>query len=76
MGIPVCRNVKLVNVFYRLEFIEAYGTGILKIMEVYAGTRKEPKIETSDNVFKIILPNLNVLTGKEESVVNKPTGNI
>ena len=45
MGIPVCRNVKLVNVFYRLEFIEAYGTGILKIMEVYAGTRKEPKIE-------------------------------
>lgn len=56
MGIPVCRNVKLVNVFYRLEFIEAYGTGILKIMEVYAGTKKEPKIETSDNTFKIILP--------------------
>ena len=55
MGIPVCRNVKLVNVFYRLEFIEAYGTGILKIMEVYAGTGKEPKIETSDNTFKIIL---------------------
>ena len=60
MGISVCRNVKLANVFYRLELIEAYGTGILKIMEAYAGTGKEPKIETSDNAFKIILPNLNV----------------
>lgn len=62
MGISVCRNVKLANVFYRLKLIEAYGTGILKIMEAYAGTEKTPKIETSDNAFKIILPNLNVQT--------------
>ena len=55
MGISVCRNVKLANIFYRLELIEAYGTGILKIMEAYAGTGKDPQIETSDNVFKIIL---------------------
>ena len=66
MGISVCRNVKLANVFYRLELIEAYGTGILKIMEAYAGTGKEPKIETSDNAFKIILPNLNVYAEQEE----------
>ena len=59
MGISVCRNVKLANVFYRLELIEAYGTGILKIMEAYAGTGKEQEIETSDNAFKIILPNPN-----------------
>ena len=45
MGISICRNVKLANVFYRLELIEAYGTGILKIMEAYAGTGKEPKEE-------------------------------
>lgn len=57
MGISVCRNVKLANVFYRLELIEAYGTGILKIMDSYEGTRLMPKIETSDNAFKIILPN-------------------
>lgn len=66
MGISVCRNVKLANVFYRLELIEAYGTGILKIMEAYAGTGKEPKIETSDNAFKMILPNLNVYAEQEE----------
>ena len=35
MGISVCRNAKLANVFYRLELIEAYGTGIRKIMEAY-----------------------------------------
>lgn len=61
MGISVCRNTKLANVFYRLELIEAYGTGIIKIMEAYEGTGMTPQIETSDNVFKIILPNLNAM---------------
>lgn len=28
MGISVCRNMKLANVFYRLELIEAHGTGL------------------------------------------------
>lgn len=67
MGISVCRNVKLANVFYRLELIEAYGTGILKIMSAYEGTGLKPQIETSDNAFKIILPNLNAKTEQNES---------
>ena len=66
MGISVCRNVKLANVFYRLELIEAYGTGIPKIMEAYSGTGKEPQIETSDNAFKIILPNLNAHADQDD----------
>ena len=61
MGISVCRNTKLANVFYRLELIEAYGTGIIKIMGAYEGTGMTPQIETSDNAFKIILPNLNAM---------------
>ena len=61
MGISVCRNFKLANAFYRLELIEAYGTGIIKIMEAYEGTGMTPHIETSDNAFKIILPNLNAM---------------
>ena len=76
MGISVCRNVKLANVFYRLELIEAYGTGILKIMEAYAGTGKNPQIETSDNAFKIILPNLNAHTGEEKPIADKLTGSV
>ncbi|MCD8077537.1 MAG: AAA family ATPase [Lachnospiraceae bacterium] len=58
MGISVCRNMNLANVFYRLELIEAYGTGIRKIMEAYEGTNLTPQIEASDNVFKITLPSL------------------
>ncbi len=66
MGISVCRNAKLANVFYRLELIEAYGTGILKIMDAYKGTGMMPQIETSDNAFKIILPNLNAKAERKE----------
>lgn len=74
MGISVCRNAKLANVFYRLELIEAYGTGILKIMDAYEGTGMMPQIETSDNAFKIILPNLNAKTEQAESE-NVSSGN-
>jgi ATP-dependent DNA helicase RecG len=66
MGISVCRNAKLANIFYRLELIEAYGTGILKIMDAYKGTEMTPTTETSDNAFKIVLPNLNVRTEQKE----------
>ena len=75
MGISVCRNVKLANVFYRLELIEAHGTGILKIMGAYAGTGKEPEIVTSDNAFKIILPNLNVRAEQEKPNAVPPENN-
>ena len=60
MGVSVCRNARLANVFYRLELIEAYGTGIQKIFKSYEDTSKKPRIETSDNAFKVTLPNLNV----------------
>lgn len=59
MGISVCRNKKLANVFYRLELIEAYGTGIQKIMNAYQDQFIKPEIKVSNNVFKIILPNTN-----------------
>ena len=41
-------------------------------MEAYAGSGKSPKIETSDNAFKIILPNLNVYTEQEEMDILQP----
>ncbi len=67
LGISVCRNMKLANIFYRLELIEAYGTGIKKITHVYKSAGRKPQIETSDNAFKIILPNLNYIDKVEES---------
>ncbi len=73
MGISVCRNTKLANVFYRLELIEAYGTGLIKIMDAYEGTGMTPQIETSDNAFKVILPNLNA-TPEPEKPIQARTG--
>lgn len=63
IGLSICRNPKLANVFYRLELIEAYGTGMKKIMGAYENSGKKPSIETTDNAFKIVLPNLNEGSG-------------
>ena len=75
MGVSLCRNEKLANIFYRLELIEAYGTGILKIMCAYEGCIKLPKIEVSDNVFKLTLPNLNVDENEGEYEDKKDNNN-
>ena len=61
LGISIARNKKLADVFYRLHLIEAYGTGMPKIMEAYKEYGIEPNIEISDNAFKITLPNANVV---------------
>lgn len=58
-GLSVCRNQNLANVFYRLQLIEAYGTGIRKIIKAYENTGEKPIIETTKNAFKITLPNIN-----------------
>lgn len=58
-GLSVCRNQNLANVFYQLQLIEAYGTGMRKIMESYSGEEQKPLITATSNAFKIVLPNVN-----------------
>ena len=67
MGVSVCRNPHLANVFYRLQLIEAYGTGMKKIMGAYADAPVQPKVTTTNNAFKIILPNVNVVPKAAEA---------
>jgi ATP-dependent DNA helicase RecG len=74
LGISVARNRNLANVFYRLTLIEAYGTGVPKIIRSYEGLGVRPQIEVTDNAFKITLPNTNeifekLLLNENESVV-------
>lgn len=71
-GLSVCRNQNLANVFYRLHLIEAYGTGLGKIMEAYEGTLGKPIISTTKNSFKITLPNVNVKS--EQRNIPAPVG--
>lgn len=68
-GLSVCRNQDLANVFYRLHLIEAYGTGLEKIMKAYEGMQEKPQIQTTKNAFKIILPNINAKYTLENSSV-------
>ena len=67
MGISACRNPHLANVFYRLQLIEAYGTGIRKIMGAYAGAAAKPQITATSNAFKIVLPNVNFVAKAAEA---------
>lgn len=66
-GVSVCRNQNLANIFYRLELIEAYGTGMRKIMGAYRNMDRKPLVEITSNSFKIILPNSNVSTESYET---------
>ncbi|MEG2411461.1 MAG: putative DNA binding domain-containing protein [Clostridium sp.] len=59
LGISQARNEKLAAIFYRLRLIEAYGTGISKIMNAYKDFLREPELKVSDNAFVISLPNFN-----------------
>lgn len=68
VGLSICRNQNLANVFYRLSLIEDYGTGIRKIMKAYEKMDKKPMIETTSNAFKITLLNTNVQFEAESSV--------
>ncbi len=74
VGISVCRNQNLANVFYRLHLIEAYGTGMGKIMKAYENMQVKPVIETTKNTFKIILPNINANYETENATVKTKSG--
>lgn len=62
LGISVTRNERLANIFYRLTLIEAYGTGVPKILNSYKGYTMQPEFDVTDNAFKISLPNQNEQT--------------
>lgn len=59
LGISYCRNKNLANVFYRLQLIESYGTGIGKIMNSYQESGCKPQLYVTSGAFKIVLPNQN-----------------
>ena len=67
MGFSICRNPKLANVFYRLDLIEAYGTGLKKIMGAYPVFAPEKLLQTTDKVFKVTLPRLTVVSKQTAS---------
>ncbi len=62
LGASQPRNEKLAALFYRMRLIEAYGTGIGKIMSSYSNSSKKPVFENVDGAFRVVLPNRNYET--------------
>lgn len=58
-GISQPRNAKLAHIFFRLKHIEAYGTGIRRIYDLYGNSSVKPEIAVSENTFRITLQNMN-----------------
>ena len=59
LGLSMPRNKNLADIFYRLELIEAFGSGIPKMTEIYKDKGKDIEFRTSPSGFMIVLPNLN-----------------
>ena len=55
-GVSQSRNTLIANVFYRLELIESYGTGIQRIIQSYKGS-KQPEFKIGQASFVTVLPN-------------------
>lgn len=69
-GVSETRNPNLANVFYRLNYVESFGTGIERIMESYAGyDNKQPLIQNTENTFKVTLYNVNYVAEVNNSVL-------
>lgn len=73
-GLSICRNQKLANVFYRLDLVEAYGTGLSTIRNAYVGKEDQPEFYAGPSSFKAVLPNMNALGDKQSDTrVNVPS---
>ena len=59
-GVSQSRNAVLANVFYRLELIESYGTGIRRILESYEDYPVKPAFTPAPASFVAVLPKMNM----------------
>lgn len=65
LGISESRNPNLANIFYRLRYVESFGTGIGRIIESYKEYEKKPIFVDTDNAFNVTLYNVNYVENNE-----------
>jgi len=69
--ISMLRNPILAQIFYRLNIVEIFGTGILRIKNLYNTSITKPQFEVSENAIRVFLPKIDVqgnLTDDEKKV--------
>lgn len=54
--VSMLRNPVIGNVFFRLQLIEQFGTGVQRIIASYKHCKRQPVFDISENFIKIILP--------------------
>ena len=55
-GISIPRNPIVANIFFRLDYIEQFGTGIARINEAYGNLPAKPIFEIRENSLAVTLP--------------------
>ena len=73
-NLSILRNPIIAGVFYRLNLIEQFGTGVMRIIEEYRQSMSKAKFEISENNTKIILPVIQIdgsnLSEEEVAIYN------
>lgn len=77
--ISMLRNPIIGNVFYRLRYIEMFGTGIKRINNSYNNSLTKPQYKVYENSITIILPtvlDMTNLTSEEQQIIQLFYGNL
>ena len=79
-NISILKNPIIAGVFYRLNIIEQFGTGIERIIKSYESSMAKPSFDISHNHIRIVLPILQKdnsnLTTDEKIVYKYLEGNV
>lgn len=72
-GPSVARNPILANIFFRLGYIERFGTGIPRIVEAYSPTNASPRFTVRAESVTVVLPVVDAvsLTGEESLLLRR-----
>ena len=71
--ISCLRNPILGNVFFRMNYVEMFETGVKRILFAYKDAKIKPKFEITDNVISVTLPIINNhynVTEDEGKIIN------
>lgn len=71
--ISIMRNPIIGNVFFRLDIIESFGTGIRRIKNAYSSSKKKPLFKVYENSLEVTLPiisGLEALTDDQNLIYN------
>ncbi len=69
----VARNPILANIFFRLGYIERFGTGIPRIVEAYSATNVSPRFTVRAESVTVVLPVVDAvsLSGEESLLLRR-----